>query len=59
MLGAVGAFDWNGTVVMQQDGVSVQPPRTTFHNPLEERYEGLAGYVGEYCTVGHSDLVDL
>ncbi|XP_063066230.1 integrin alpha-1 [Engraulis encrasicolus] len=46
MLGAVGAYDWNGTVVMQQAGVGVEPPRATFHDPLEERYEGLAGYVG-------------
>lgn len=47
MLGAVGAFEWNGTVVMQQDGVTVEPDKATFHNPLEERYEGMAGYVGE------------
>ncbi|XP_031433316.1 integrin alpha-1 [Clupea harengus] len=46
MLGAVGAFEWNGTVVMQQDGVTVEPDKATFHNPLEERYEGMAGYVG-------------
>ncbi|XP_048114928.1 integrin alpha-1 isoform X1 [Alosa alosa] len=46
MLGAVGAFDWNGTVVMQQDGVTVEPHKATFHDPLQERYEGLAGYVG-------------
>ncbi|KAL2099998.1 hypothetical protein ACEWY4_004392 [Coilia grayii] len=46
MLGAVGAFDWNGTVVMQQHGLTVEFPNDTFHNPLQERYEGLAGYVG-------------
>ncbi|XP_062410339.1 integrin alpha-1 [Sardina pilchardus] len=46
MLGAVGAFDWNGTVVMQQDGVTVEPHKATFHDPQQERYEGLAGYVG-------------
>uniref|UniRef100_A0AAY4EAR0 VWFA domain-containing protein n=1 Tax=Denticeps clupeoides TaxID=299321 RepID=A0AAY4EAR0_9TELE len=50
MVGAVGAYDWNGTVVMQLGTESVVPGKATFHNPLVERYEGLAGYVGYDVT---------
>lgn len=46
MLGAVGAFDWNGTVVMQAGNEFVVPKKNTFHNPSVQRYEGMAGYVG-------------
>ncbi|TSM12537.1 Integrin alpha-1 [Bagarius yarrelli] len=46
MLGAVGAYDWNGTVVMQSGNGFVVPKNNTFHNPLLERYQGMAGYVG-------------
>lgn len=46
MLGAVGAYDWNGTVVMQMGKNFTVPSRNTFHNPLEQKYEGMAGYVG-------------
>ncbi len=47
MLGAVGAFDWNGTVVMQSGQEFVVPKKNSFHDPAEQRYEGMAGYVGE------------
>ncbi|KAJ8286951.1 hypothetical protein GJAV_G00045270 [Gymnothorax javanicus] len=46
MLGAVGAYDWNGTVVMQMGQEFIVPDESTFHNPFVKRYEGLAGYVG-------------
>ncbi|KAG7322874.1 hypothetical protein KOW79_014220 [Hemibagrus wyckioides] len=46
MLGAVGAYDWNGTVVTQSGNRFVVPKHNTFHNPLTERYQGMAGYVG-------------
>ncbi|XP_077099170.1 integrin alpha-1 [Siphateles boraxobius] len=46
MLGAVGAFDWNGTVVMQTGNEFVVPKKNTFHDPEVQRYEGMAGYVG-------------
>ncbi|MBN3314687.1 ITA1 protein, partial [Atractosteus spatula] len=46
MLGAVGAYDWNGTVVMQSGENFIIPDKTTFHNPFVDKYEGLAGYVG-------------
>ncbi|KAL7846842.1 hypothetical protein SRHO_G00218220 [Serrasalmus rhombeus] len=46
MLGAVGAYDWNGTVVMQSGNRFTVPKRNTFHNPLVQKYEGMAGYVG-------------
>lgn len=48
MLGAVGAYDWNGTVVTQSGDRFVVPEHNTFHNPLTERYQGMAGYVGTY-----------
>lgn len=50
MLGAVGAYDWNGTVVMQLGNHSVVAKSNTFHNPLVERTEAMAGYVGTYKT---------
>ncbi|XP_072514317.1 integrin alpha-1 [Salminus brasiliensis] len=46
MLGAVGAYDWNGTVVMQSGNTFTVPKKNTFHNPLVQKYEGMAGYVG-------------
>ncbi|XP_062869673.1 integrin alpha-1 [Trichomycterus rosablanca] len=46
MLGAVGAYDWNGTVVMQTGKEFMVPKNDTFHDPLVQRYEGMAGYVG-------------
>ncbi|KAG9353743.1 hypothetical protein JZ751_011865 [Albula glossodonta] len=46
MLGAVGAYDWNGTVVMNMGQEVIVPDKSTFHNPFVQRYEGLAGYVG-------------
>lgn len=48
LLGAVGAYDWNGTVVMQTAGGSVVPGKNEFYDPkIEAGYEGLAGYHGE------------
>ncbi|KAF4108006.1 integrin alpha-1 [Onychostoma macrolepis] len=46
MLGAVGAFDWNGTVVMQSGQEFVVPKKNTFQDPADQRYEGMAGYIG-------------
>lgn len=47
ILGAVGAYDWNGTVVMHTAGRSVRPEYTQFYDPeTEAGYEGLAGYLG-------------
>ncbi|XP_008289908.1 integrin alpha-1 [Stegastes partitus] len=47
LLGAVGAYDWNGTVVMQTAGESIVPKKNEFYNPeIEVGYEGLAGYLG-------------
>ncbi|XP_075899753.1 integrin alpha-1 isoform X1 [Nelusetta ayraudi] len=47
LLGAVGAYDWNGTVVMHAAGETVVPGKTDFYNPeIEAGYEGLAGYLG-------------
>lgn len=47
MLGAVGAFDWNGTVVMQSGQEFVVPKKNSFHDPAVQRYEGMTGYLGE------------
>uniref|UniRef100_A0A8C7IJC1 Integrin subunit alpha 1 n=1 Tax=Oncorhynchus kisutch TaxID=8019 RepID=A0A8C7IJC1_ONCKI len=46
MLGAVGAYEWNGTVVMHTDQGTMVPLNADFHDPLDERKESLAGYVG-------------
>ncbi|KAJ3605920.1 hypothetical protein NHX12_027963 [Muraenolepis orangiensis] len=47
MLGAVGAYDWNGTVVMHLAGRTVVPNNLQFFDPKTEAgYEGLAGYLG-------------
>ncbi|KAJ7986932.1 hypothetical protein DPEC_G00333510 [Dallia pectoralis] len=46
MLGAVGAYEWNGTVVMQTDQGTLVPQNADFQDPLDQRRESLAGYVG-------------
>lgn len=52
LLGAVGAYDWNGTVVMHKDDRTVIPKKNEFFNPKTEAgYEGLAGYLGELTHV--------
>lgn len=47
MLGAVGAFDWNGTVVMQAGMEFVVPKKNAFHHPSVNRREGMVEYVGK------------
>ncbi|XP_042182512.1 integrin alpha-1 isoform X1 [Oncorhynchus tshawytscha] len=46
MLGAVGAYEWNGTVVMHTNQGTVVPLNADFQDPLDERKESLAEYVG-------------
>ncbi|KAM3599106.1 uncharacterized protein V6R79_000109 [Siganus canaliculatus] len=47
LLGAVGAYDWNGTVVMHTTGGTIIPGKTDFYDPnTEAGYEGLSGYLG-------------
>ncbi|XP_034752463.1 integrin alpha-1 [Etheostoma cragini] len=47
LLGAVGAYDWNGTVIMHAAGETIIPGKTQFYDPeTEAGYEGLAGYLG-------------
>ncbi|EDL18369.1 mCG2843 [Mus musculus] len=46
MLGAVGAYDWNGTVVMQKANQIVIPHNTTFQTEPTKMNEPLASYLG-------------
>ncbi|KAJ6669912.1 hypothetical protein lerEdw1_000461 [Lerista edwardsae] len=46
MLGAVGAYDWNGTVVMLNSSAILTPRNDTFYNKSTERNEPLAAYLG-------------
>ncbi|XP_010642317.1 integrin alpha-1 isoform X1 [Fukomys damarensis] len=46
MLGAVGAYDWNGTVVMQKSHQIITPPNTTFQIESTKMNEPLASYLG-------------
>ncbi|XP_044876469.1 integrin alpha-1 [Mauremys mutica] len=46
MLGAVGAYDWNGTVVMQKNSMVLMPRNDTFRDKSSERNEHLAAYLG-------------
>uniref|UniRef100_A0AAV2IRU2 Reverse transcriptase domain-containing protein n=1 Tax=Knipowitschia caucasica TaxID=637954 RepID=A0AAV2IRU2_KNICA len=47
LLGAVGAYDWNGTVVLQTPTASIVPGKNSFYNSeTEAGYEQLAGYLG-------------
>lgn len=49
LLGAVGAYEWNGTVVMYTPGGDVVPGKDAFYDPLKEaRNERLAAYLGEW-----------
>ncbi|XP_016054173.1 PREDICTED: integrin alpha-1-like [Miniopterus natalensis] len=46
MLGAVGAYDWNGTVVMQKGSQILIPQNTTFNVESTTKNEPLASYLG-------------
>ncbi|XP_069780423.1 integrin alpha-1 [Narcine bancroftii] len=46
MLGAVGAYDWNGTVLLVNNSETVIPENESFFNKSEENNESLAGYFG-------------
>uniref|UniRef100_A0A3B4WRT8 Integrin subunit alpha 1 n=1 Tax=Seriola lalandi dorsalis TaxID=1841481 RepID=A0A3B4WRT8_SERLL len=47
LLGAVGAYDWNGTVIMNTAGENFIPEKNQFYDPKTEAgYERLAGYTG-------------
>ncbi|KAM4707175.1 integrin alpha-1 [Discoglossus pictus] len=46
MLGAVGAYDWNGTVVMVKSDSVVIPQNQTFKTKADEKNEPLAAYLG-------------
>ncbi|XP_042307193.1 integrin alpha-1 [Sceloporus undulatus] len=46
MLGAVGAYDWNGTVVMLKDSAFLIPRNDTFYDESSEKNEPLAAYLG-------------
>ncbi|KAM8960866.1 integrin alpha-1 [Pelodytes ibericus] len=50
MLGAVGAYDWNGTVVMLKSDTLVIPSNRTFQTRTEDRNEPLAAYLGYTVT---------
>lgn len=53
LLGAVGAYDWNGTVVMHTAGGTIVPGKNQFFDPKTEAgYERLSGYLGELtCNI--------
>uniref|UniRef100_A0A8C8R938 Integrin alpha-1 n=1 Tax=Pelusios castaneus TaxID=367368 RepID=A0A8C8R938_9SAUR len=46
MLGAVGAYDWNGTVVMQKTNEALIPTNDMFRDKSSEKNEPLAAYLG-------------
>ncbi|XP_051866405.1 integrin alpha-1 [Pristis pectinata] len=46
MLGAVGAYDWNGTVLLVNNNETVIPENETFFDKSKESNEPLAGYLG-------------
>ncbi|XP_043999977.1 integrin alpha-1 [Gambusia affinis] len=47
LLGAVGAYDWNGTVVMQTAESTTTPEKNEFYDPKDKKTgRGLAEYLG-------------
>lgn len=50
MLGAVGAYDWNGTVVMQKASQIIIPHNATFNAESASKKEPLASYLGYTVT---------
>ncbi|XP_053304046.1 integrin alpha-1 [Spea bombifrons] len=50
MLGAVGAYDWNGTVVMLKSDTFIIASNRTFKTREDERNEALAAYLGYTVT---------
>uniref|UniRef100_A0A3B3ZEI7 VWFA domain-containing protein n=1 Tax=Periophthalmus magnuspinnatus TaxID=409849 RepID=A0A3B3ZEI7_9GOBI len=58
LLGAVGAYDWNGTVVMQTSKGSIVPGKNSFYNAeTEAGYEQLAGYIYDVQSASTPDGV--
>ncbi|KAL0628378.1 Integrin alpha-1, partial [Plecturocebus cupreus] len=60
MLGAVGAYDWNGTVVMQKADKIIIPQNTTFNVESTKMNEPLASYLGytvNSATVSSGDVL--
>ncbi|KAM6228450.1 LOW QUALITY PROTEIN: integrin alpha-1-like [Spheniscus humboldti] len=48
MLGAVGAYDWNGTVLMVKNSGISMPTNDAFCDRLSEKNEPLAAYLGQF-----------
>ncbi|XP_054908607.1 integrin alpha-1 [Poeciliopsis prolifica] len=47
LLGAVGAYDWNGTVVIQTAESTITPEKNEFYDPKDSKTgRGLAEYLG-------------
>lgn len=54
MLGAVGAYDWNGTVIMVKDSDISMPTNDTFRDRHSEKNEPLAAYLGERNSLSYN-----
>lgn len=55
LLGAVGAYDWNGTVVMQTAESTITPEKDEFYDPKDNKTgRGLAEYLGESKPIHHT-----
>jgi len=54
MLGAVGAYDWNGTVLMVKDSGISMPTNDTFRDRLSEKNEPLAAYLGKRSSPSYN-----
>lgn len=54
MLGAVGAYDWNGTVLMVKDSGISMPTNDTFRDRLSEKNEPLAAYLGKRNSASYN-----
>lgn len=48
LLGAVGAYDWNGAVLKETKQGKVVPPKSSYQEEFPEELKNHAAYLGEW-----------
>lgn len=59
LLGAVGAYDWNGAVLKETKQGKVVPPKSSYKDEFPEELKNHGAYLGntETCTLSDSNLL--
>lgn len=51
MVGAVGAYDWNGAVLKETRQGKVVPPKWSYAQEFPEELKNHGAYLGKYCDI--------